>query len=273
MNRSPSPTCSPRATRNLSRPRPADGTLRPEPEGGEQAGTVGRYAASERPRTETPDRVIGFVGMLTWRVDARNRSGRCHQLKLSRNRRTQQNLPFVIRPSKNASSKPKTRPGWITTRSAPGGPGTPTSPCRYWPWRGWQPAGPRPQKGNQPQQPGHDRLHGTGDPPAAHQPDPGPRTRPRGTSGPGPPGGDDANTRPEPVTTGAAAMHPPNCRCSIRPSGPRRRRRASCPRGPPHQLGAATTSARRASCKSGPSSRRSSMKPGKITHKGASRHT
>ena len=36
--------------------------------GGEQPGTrvasVGRYAASETPRTKTPDPVIGFVGML-----------------------------------------------------------------------------------------------------------------------------------------------------------------------------------------------------------------
>ena len=45
------------------------GTLRPERKGGEQPGTrtasVGRYAASETPRTKTPDRVIGFVGMLS----------------------------------------------------------------------------------------------------------------------------------------------------------------------------------------------------------------
>jgi len=60
---------------------------------------------------------------------------------------------------------------------------------------------------------------------------------------------------------------------ALRPSGPRRRRRASPPRSPPHRLSAATISARRASCKSGPSSRRSSMKPGKITCKSASRHT
>ena len=60
---------------------------------------------------------------------------------------------------------------------------------------------------------------------------------------------------------------------ALRPSGPRRRRRASRPRGPPYRLGAATISAKRASCKSGPSSRRSSVKPYKITYKGASRHT
>lgn len=47
--------------------------------------------------------------------------------------------------------------------------------------------------------------------------------------------------------------------------------RESSPR-PPHRLSAATISARRASCKSEPSSRRSSMKPGKITHKGTSHH-
>ena len=45
------------------------------------------------------------------------------------------------------------------------------------------------------------------------------------------------------------------------------------PRGPPHGLSAATISARRANCKGGPSSRRSSVKPGKITRKSASRHT
>jgi len=57
---------------------------------------------------------------------------------------------------------------------------------------------------------------------------------------------------------------------ALRPSGPRRRRRASRPRSPPHRLGAATVSAKRASCKSGPSSRRSSVKPGKIPVKSAS---
>ena len=46
--------------------------------------------------------------------------------------------------SKNASSRPRTRPGWITTRSAPGGPGMPTSPSRCSPWPGWQPAKHRP---------------------------------------------------------------------------------------------------------------------------------
>ena len=57
---------------------------------------------------------------------------------------------------------------------------------------------------------------------------------------------------------------------ALRHSVPRRRRRASRPRDPPHQLGTATISARRASCKGGPS-RRFSVKPGKITCKGASR--
>jgi len=37
---------------------------------------------------------------------------------------------------------------------------------------------------------------------------------------------------------------------ALRPSGPRRRRRASRPRGPTHRPGAATISARRANCKS-----------------------
>jgi len=61
-----------------------------------------------------------------------------------RSRRTQQNLPFVIRPSRSASSRPRARPGWTTTRSAPGGPGMPTSSCRCLPWPGWPPAEPAP---------------------------------------------------------------------------------------------------------------------------------
>ena len=32
--------------------------------------------------------------------------------------------------SKKASSRPRVRPGWTTTRSGAGGPGMPTSPCR-----------------------------------------------------------------------------------------------------------------------------------------------
>jgi SRSO17 transposase len=43
-----------------------------------------------------------------------------------------------------ASSRAKARPGWITTRSAPGGPGTPTSPCPCSRWPGFRPAEPRP---------------------------------------------------------------------------------------------------------------------------------
>ena len=93
-------------------------------------------------------------------------------------------------------------------------PGMPTSPCRCWPWPGWPPAERRPQKGNHREQPGHDRLHVTGNPPPAHQLDPGLRARPHTTSGPGPPGGCDANTRPGSATTGDAAMPSPNCRCS-----------------------------------------------------------
>ena len=44
---------------------------------------------------------------------------------------------------KSVSSKPKARPGSITTRSGPGGPGTPTSPCPCSRWPGSRPAGPR----------------------------------------------------------------------------------------------------------------------------------
>jgi hypothetical protein len=45
------------------------------------------------------------------------------------------------------------------------------------------------------------------------------------------------------------------------------------PGGPPHRFSTATISSRRAGRKNGPSSRRSSVKPGKITRKSASRHT
>ena len=81
--------------------------------------------------------------------------------------------------SRNASSRPRTRPGWTITRSAPGAPGTPTSPCRCSPWPGCPPPAPRPQRGNRHQRPGHDRLHATGDPQTTDQLNPGPRARPR----------------------------------------------------------------------------------------------
>jgi hypothetical protein len=58
---------------------------------------------------------------------------------------------------------------------------------------------------------------------------------------------------------------------ALRPFGPRRRRRASPPRDPPHWLGAATISARRASCKSGPSSERSSVQLRKVHSPGRPR--
>jgi hypothetical protein len=87
-----------------------------------------------------------------------------------------------MRPSRKASSPRKTRLASTSTRSAPGGPGTPTSRCRCWPWLGCPPPAPRPQKGNRRQQPGHDRLHVTGNPAPAHQPrlalPPRSRTRP-----------------------------------------------------------------------------------------------
>ena len=67
-----------------------------------------------------------------------------------------------------------------STRSAPGGPGMPTSPCPCSPWPGWLPAGPRPKKRDRHQRPRHDRLHPARDPPPADQLDPGQRTRPRG---------------------------------------------------------------------------------------------
>ena len=117
--------------------------------------------------------------------------------------------------SRNASSRLRTRPGSISTRSAAGGPGTPTSPCPCSPWPGWQPAGPRPKKRDRHQRPGHDQLHPPGDPPPADQPGPGLRTRPRGR-GPGPAGADGASTRPGYATTVDAATRSPKCRCSIK---------------------------------------------------------
>ena len=45
--------------------------------------------------------------------------------------------------SRSACSRPKARPGSTSTRSAPGGPGTPTSPCPCSRWPGWRPARPR----------------------------------------------------------------------------------------------------------------------------------
>ena len=50
--------------------------------------------------------------------------------------RTWPGSPAAAGTSRNASSRPKARPGSITTRSAPGGPGTPTSPCPCSPWPG-----------------------------------------------------------------------------------------------------------------------------------------
>src|SRR5262249_45890890 len=47
-----------------------------------------------------------------WRADPRNRRGRGPQVKLSRPRRTQQNLPFVIRPSKRITSSASRAPAW-----------------------------------------------------------------------------------------------------------------------------------------------------------------
>ena len=55
--------------------------------------------------------------------------------------------PGAAGTSRNASSRPRARPGSITTRSGPGGPGTPTSPCPCSPWPGSRPAGPRRKKG------------------------------------------------------------------------------------------------------------------------------
>src|SRR5262249_38233814 len=70
---------------------------RPDPTGARRRGsgwadgTRSRSGSSGSPaRTTSP-----------WRADPRNRSGRCHQVRLSCTRRTQQNLPVVIKPSKS----------------------------------------------------------------------------------------------------------------------------------------------------------------------------
>ena len=85
---------------------------RPDPTGarrrgsGSADGTRSRSGSSGSPaRTTSP-----------WRTDPRNRSGRCHQLKLSSCRRTQQNLPFVIRPSKKITSSASRPPAWTPGR-------------------------------------------------------------------------------------------------------------------------------------------------------------
>jgi hypothetical protein len=71
-----------------------------------------------------------FLGLLEKEVTVERckRSGRCHQVKLSRNRRTQQNLPFVIRPSKNVS-RPRATSGSTSIRSGSGTPSTATRCC------------------------------------------------------------------------------------------------------------------------------------------------
>jgi len=44
--------------------------------------------------------------------------------------------PGAAGTSRNASSRPRAKPDWTTTRFAPGAPGTPTSPCPCSPWPG-----------------------------------------------------------------------------------------------------------------------------------------
>ena len=48
--------------------------------------------------------------------------------------------------SRSACSRRRARPGSISTRSAPGGPGMPTSPCPCSRWPGFRAARPRPKK-------------------------------------------------------------------------------------------------------------------------------
>jgi hypothetical protein len=109
---------------------------RPDPTGarrrdtGRADGTRSRSGSSRSPARATS----------LWRADSRKRSGRCHQLKLSRTRRTQQNLPFVIRPSKKITSSASRPPAWTPDRSSAGDPGTagPRSACSPAPALPWQ---------------------------------------------------------------------------------------------------------------------------------------
>src|SRR5207302_10612102 len=88
---------------------------RPDPTGarhrgsGRADGTHSRSGSSGSPaRTTSP-----------WRADPRNRSGRCHQVRLSCTRRTQQNLPFVIRPSRLTTTSATLLSGKMPPPAAP----------------------------------------------------------------------------------------------------------------------------------------------------------
>ena len=71
--------------------------------------------------------------------------------------------------SRNASSRPRTKPGSTTARSGPGARGMPTSPCRCWPTPGSPCPDPCLTKGNRCRRTRHDRIHATGEPPPDHQ--------------------------------------------------------------------------------------------------------
>jgi hypothetical protein len=116
---------------------------------------AGRFTRSE-PRGRVREYVSGLVAGL----ERKNWSG----------------WPERAGGSRNASSRPRTKPAWTTTRSVPGGPGTPTSPCRCSPTPGSRSPGSWPQRGNQPRRNRRDRLHATGNPPPADQI--GPAVRP-----------------------------------------------------------------------------------------------
>ncbi len=128
---------------HLARPSaPAAG--RPDPTGARRrdAGWAGgrwsRSGSSGSPARATSVR----------RAERRKRSGRCHQFKLSRIRRTQQNLPFVIRPSRSRSRTPSSSsaPGRPATASPPPctAPSRSPRPARAWPCSGTPPPGTTP---------------------------------------------------------------------------------------------------------------------------------
>ncbi len=99
---------------------------RPDPTGARRrdadsaAGTRSRCGSSGSPIRATS----------LQRADPRKRSGRCHQLNLSSTALTQQNLSFVIRPSKASTATPKTPPTrpWPSPAAAASA-ASPPAPC------------------------------------------------------------------------------------------------------------------------------------------------
>ncbi|WP_460697455.1 IS701 family transposase [Nocardia thraciensis] len=111
-------------------------------------------------------------------------------------------------------SRPKARPGSTTTRSANGGPGMPTSPCRCSLRPGSRQRKLLPQRGTRRPRSRHDHIHATGDPSPAHRIRADPAQSRRSHLGLV----DAASTKPGYRITGAAATHSPECSCSTKRS-------------------------------------------------------